>query len=396
MRVVWLLHGYWDENLDRVTWVQTSSILEQRGHTVTFITGYRVRRDAFGLSHAILVPSVRRPYLNQLTQSVTASAALCWHLACRRPDVVVVDGFAWSAGLVPAALARGGFLRTRFIMDVRSVPVDTVGLKGRIVQGHFGAGMHLANRLYERMTAITPFMAETLRSDYAVRLPIDLWSSGVSIEQFDPAAVSAQAIALVRKVAGVGPGDTLLLYHGSYGRTRGLTSLVRAMELVCKSAPNCVLLLLGSGPSADQLRHLVSDLGLERNVLLHEPVPHEQVRDYIAAADLGVLPFPRLRWWRVSSFIKLLEYMAMGKPVLVTDIEAHRDVLGNSPAAFFAHDGRPASLAAAILRALDQRDQLAELGSTLRGLAESRYQWWQQADSLEASLRRAVSGPGDV
>jgi len=89
----------------------------------------------------------------------------------------------------------------------------------------------------------------------------------------------------------------------------------------------------------------------------------------------------------------------MGTPVVVTEIEAHRDVLGRSPAAFFAPDGRPSSLAAAIIRAADRGANLPQLGLELRELAASCYQWRQQATALEELLLRitlAVSWSSDL
>lgn len=388
MHIVWVLKSYWDTISDRATWVEMSHALEARGHRVTVITGYRARRDPHGLTDVIFVPSLKAPYLNQITQAISAAGALGRLLRRRQPDVVIVDAQAWLSALPYAALARLSRRLPRFVLDVRTVPVDLRGLKGRVIDAVFWAGLRTANRYYNGASAITPYMAQTLRTRYGITLPLGIWSSAVSLAAFDPAAVAPQKVASLRAQFRVADGDMLLLYHGSYGVYRGLVNLIQAMVEVRATLPGAVLVLLGSGRVADDLQRLIVRLGLRGAVVLHPPVPHDQTPAYIAAADLGVLPFPRLRWWRVSSPLKLMEYMAMGTPVVVTEIEAHRDVLGRSPAAFFAPDGRPSSLAAAIIRAAGRGADLPQLGLELRELAASRYQWRQQAAALEELLLR--------
>jgi len=299
MHIVWVLKSYWDTISDRATWVEMSHALEARGHRVTVITGYRARRDPHGLTDVIFVPSLKVPYLNQITQAISAAGALGRLLRRRQPDVVIVDAQAWLSALPYAALARLSRRRPRFVLDVRTVPVDLRGLKGRVIDAVFWAGLRTANCYYNGASAITPYMAQTLRTRYGITLPLGIWSSAVSLATFDPAAVAPQKVASLRAQFRVADGDMLLLYHGSYGVYRGLVNLIQAMVEVRATLPGAVLVLLGSGRVADDLQRLIVRLGLRGAVVLHPPVPHDQVPAYIAAADLGVLPFPRLRWWRV-------------------------------------------------------------------------------------------------
>ena len=111
---------------------------------------------------------------------------------------------------------------------------------------------------------------------------------------------------------------------------------------------------------------------------------------YVALSDVGLLPFPNLMWWRVSSPIKLMEYMAMRKPVIVTDIEAHREVLGEREMAIYVKDNQPESLAEGIMQAYHKRKTLKNPGRQARQLVESRYTWKKQAEKLALFLEETM------
>lgn len=95
-------------------------------------------------------------------------------------------------------------------------------------------------------------------------------------------------------------------------------------------------------------------------VIFHKAVPFEDVPQFIAAADFGVVPLPDQPQWRYQTPTKLLEYLSMGKPVIVTDIPAHRWILGNSSLAFFCKQGRPSEIAEAIFQCLGDRRPVEE------------------------------------
>jgi len=60
---------------------------------------------------------------------------------------------------------------------------------------------------------------------------------------------------------------------------------------------------------------------------LLNPISHEQIADYINLADICIVPLLRIFWWEISSPLKLMEYLAMEKPIVVSDIKTHLDVI---------------------------------------------------------------------
>jgi glycosyltransferase involved in cell wall biosynthesis len=104
------------------------------------------------------------------------------------------------------------------------------------------------------------------------------------------------------------------------------------------------------------------------------------------------LPFPDEERFRVSSPIKLFEYMAAGLPVLATRIVCHTDVVGDGVFAFWAEDATVPGLFAALSLIWRQRDELPTMG---RASAVAALEWTWSATArklsraLELGLRRA-------
>jgi glycosyltransferase involved in cell wall biosynthesis len=133
---------------------------------------------------------------------------------------------------------------------------------------------------------------------------------------------------------------------------------------------------------------LIEEAQLEDNVKLLGAVAYEDIPYYIALCDLGIIPFPPLIWWRVSNPLKLLEYLAMAKPVVLTDIEAHRQVIGTAKCGIFMPDNDPLSIKYAIMSAYKCREDLSRYGRFGRTIVRDKYSWSSQVQALMNYLAR--------
>jgi glycosyltransferase involved in cell wall biosynthesis len=98
---------------------------------------------------------------------------------------------------------------------------------------------------------------------------------------------------------------------------------------------------------------------------------------------VGILPFQDWHGWNVSSPIKLFEYLACGKPVVVTDIPAHRNVLKDAEFAFWARQSSPEHIAGAIRQAYERRKDFGHMASNARQFVMGEYTWERQAEKLK-------------
>jgi len=151
------------------------------------------------------------------------------------------------------------------------------------------------------------------------------------------------------------------------------------------------LLLLGDGPARQELQDLAGRLDLRDHVWFVDPVPHDRVPEFLAAAAVGLAPWPATWDMEVNSPLKLAEYLCFGLPVVLTDITPHRIVPADAPFAFWAPSATPADMAEAILSAHRNRPRLAALGRAARGWAGPRLGWSSQFEILESVLTSAVA-----
>src|SRR2546426_10799628 len=127
----------------------------------------------------------------------------------------------------------------------------------------------------------------------------------------------------------------VVLYHGTMTPGRGLFEAVEAIDVARGVAPDVVLVLLGTGSAVPDLRRLVRDRGLQDHVRILAPVSHTRVPEFIRAADVGLVPLLAIWEWEISSPLKLAEYLCLGLPVVLTEIQAHRIVPADASFAFW-------------------------------------------------------------
>ncbi len=281
-------------------------------------------------------------------------------------------------------LSRGLFralqpgTRPLFVMDTRTMPMARSGLRNQLRSLYTDAMNRLANRFVDGQTTITIGMAEVYRVPSS-RL-LGTWPSGVDLALFSPARVS-------RKWPG--PDDTVeIIYLGHLAPGRDLMPLSEAVCLANQEGMRFRLTFVGDGPDHDRLAAFAA--ASNGRVRLIGRLPHDKVPAVLSDVHVGALPFPDELEFRVSSPIKLFEYLAAGMPVLATRIACHTEVLGDVRCAFWAEDSSPQSLVAALRRLWEGRRSLSEGGRVAAELADA-YSWAASAQCLAQALERGLA-----
>ncbi len=374
MRILWYSRKHMDISLDRSTWVEMVRALSVKNQ-VRLVTGYRERRDDLGLGGAVeYVPSIGVPVLNLLSFSTLVALRMPRDVASLDADLVILD-----PSLVPAALPAilwSRILRSRrvFVVDVRTLPIDTSSGRDRYDRLWFWMSLRLARRLLDGMTAISPSMAQVVA--HATGQAVDsigIWTSGVDMRRFDP-AVCARPPG--------GDDNICLLYHGALLATRGLVQAIEAVALLRDRGESFRLRIVGTGRDEGLLRNRVAELGLESLVSVEGPVSQDDVPALICDADIGLVPFPDLECWRVSSPLKLIEYMAMGIPVIATDLSCNVATAAGSQGVVWAVDSKPDALAAAMSESRRSLASLKVAAQASRGAVAAEYSWDAQAQRM--------------
>jgi len=203
--------------------------------------------------------------------------------------------------------------------------------------------------------AISPMRASELASKF--RIPVSkmhVWPTSVDTNLFSERNPTLDRQRM-RKLLGV-DDKFLLMYHGALEEDRGVKELLEAIRVLHEERDDVALLFLGKGRAKQGLASYAEDHGLDRTVIFRDSVAFEAVPKFISASDAGIVPIPNLPHYRYQVPTKLLEYLAMGKPVIATDIIGHRWVANDSKVVFFCGNGHHAKIADAIAKCIRARD----------------------------------------
>jgi glycosyltransferase involved in cell wall biosynthesis len=150
----------------------------------------------------------------------------------------------------------------------------------------------------------------------------------------------------------------------------GVDVIAQAFALAARQRPELNLIMLGNGSQAARLRQIFLQAKVEDRVLFPGQVAHDDLPRYYSMADLYLSASHS-----DGTSISLLEAMACGRPVLVSDIPGNREWVQPGVNGWLFQDGDVSALTQAILEAVDQRQNLPEMGCASREIAEQRADW---------------------
>lgn len=180
--------------------------------------------------------------------------------------------------------------------------------------------------------------------------------------------------------------------------------LLRAAKILVGSAASpgplrdyLHVMIVGDGTTAPALHTLARELGIEDRVHLPGKVPREQARQWVQAMDVVAVPRLDLEVTRSVTPQKPVEAMALGRPVIVSDLPALRETVTDGDGVVRA-ELVPAEDAAALATAIhalwsqpERRKLLAEVGRTL-----ARERTWPALMRRYAAVyQRAMDGTSE-
>jgi glycosyltransferase involved in cell wall biosynthesis len=373
MNIHWFEFKLLDKSTNHATETEMIKQICKKGHHIEYYCGYEKEPKRFAgvspeLIHYFPAPKIRK--IRGLFLIGGMMIKILYSILLIKPDAFILD-YMLNLFCFPILLVGRAFNhKTRIVLDIRTLPVNINSFNRDM--SLFLFSLSLAKKTCHAITFITPFMRYYCSKKINLRkIKTSCWSSGFDPDLFCPAKGQE------------GRSETLeLFYHGGLSICRGIGSLIKAVKILKERQLPVVLTLVGIMVNEMKIMEIIKQNKLQEIVNILSPVTYEQVPSLIANCDLPVIPLPDFIGWRVSSPIKLIEYLGMGKPVVLTAIEAHRDVVGTSAFAFFARSDSPEDLAAAIERAYKQRERFGEWEKPARRLALASYTWEKQAQQF--------------
>jgi PEP-CTERM/exosortase A-associated glycosyltransferase len=248
-------------------------------------------------------------------------------------------------------------------------------------RGKFRAGSvrHRAAQAFEnyvlRRADALVTVCRSLRDAVAPRAGRDarifVVDNGVDVDRFSPRARNPELVARYGL-----QGKSVIVYLGTFQPYEGLELLVRAVPEIAAQVATAHLLVVGGGGEQPRLVELARSLGIEERVTFTGRVPHDQVVDVFPIGDLFVYPRLLTLTTALTTPLKPLEAMSMGRPVLVSDLPPMRElVAGLGAAGLFFKPGDRSDLVRAVVGALADRPALERLGRAGRELVVGERLW---------------------
>ena len=179
-----------------------------------------------------------------------------------------------------------------------------------------------------------------------------------------------------------GMNKSILCYVGSLNPQDGVDYLLRSLRHLLhglkRSDFYCVI--MGTGDSLQDLRDLAGNLQLNGCVELTGFVSDEELQANLAAADICVDPDPSSPLNDVSTWIKVMEYMASAKPIISFDLKETR--FSARDAAIYVEPNNETEFAKAIAQLMDQPNLQKEMGHYGRRRVEEDLQWAKVGKNL--------------
>lgn len=180
----------------------------------------------------------------------------------------------------------------------------------------------------------------------------------------------------------------VLSYPGTLNWHQGLDIAVRAFAIAEREAPGLEFHIHGEGSAKGEIQRLVHELGLDGKVHLHPPLPLRDIAQVMANADLGIVPKRDDSFGGEAFSTKILEFMALGVPVVVAATRIDRYYFDDSLLRFFK-PGDERELAVAIVHAYLHREHSAERSArALEYLRENN--WGVRKGRYLSIVRRLV------
>jgi glycosyltransferase involved in cell wall biosynthesis len=146
-----------------------------------------------------------------------------------------------------------------------------------------------------------------------------------------------------------------LLYPGTLSWHQGIDVAIRAIALIRQQVPDVEFNIYGDGIERENLLCLVSELELKENVMIHDLVTTEQMAQIMSNADIGIEPKRNDPFSGDAFSTKILEFMAVGIPVIASNTRVHRYYFNDSVVRFFESDN-VADLANCLLELIGSKD----------------------------------------
>jgi glycosyltransferase involved in cell wall biosynthesis len=183
----------------------------------------------------------------------------------------------------------------------------------------------------------------------------------------------------------------LVGYVGNMSSQEGLDILLNiALYIKNLGRHDIHFTCIGGGPGLEGLRHMVKEMGLENEVNFTGRIPDKQLLEILSTADVCVNPDKPCEMNDLSTMIKIMEYMALGKPIVQFDLKEGR--YSAQAASLYADNlNQVPDFANKIMSLLENPEQARTMGEFGKKRVAGALAWEYSVENLLAAYQRVFS-----
>jgi len=350
-------------------------------------------KEFSGISRALPGASVdlRRPGFVKIPGLSRLSAGLTHYLEIQRTikeksiDVIMLYS-------VPTNGLQTIYLAKRFGIPVMFRSIDILH---RLVP--YAALRPLTRRLEKKVySSVDAILAITPNhSRYVINLGADeskvkLLLLPIDTKIFHPSVDCTE----LRQKWGLSKKDRVVVFIGTLFEFSGVDEFIRQFSRVLGVLPEAKLLIVGDGPQRPRLERIITELGLERQVIITGFQPYPTMPQYISLATVCINPFLNTAATRDIFPGKIVQYIACGKATVATPLLGIRTLIPDeSHGVIYADDaGDMARKVTDLIKSAEYRQKLEQAGLNYVRQAHDQEKIARQ---LEAELLAAIKRSPD-
>ena len=187
-----------------------------------------------------------------------------------------------------------------------------------------------------------------------------------------------------------------ILYFGALQRWQGIETLLRAFARLSDIEDLYLVICASTRERTSRLhRKLAVRLGIDERIIWHYELRNEQLVSWVAHATLSVAPLSECsrNLDQGCAPLKILESMALGVPVVASNLPVTREIMGDGTGGRLIRADRPSELARTIRLLLESPDELRSLGESGRRRIEEKFTWSRSCAMLQELYHRLAETP---
>jgi glycosyltransferase involved in cell wall biosynthesis len=272
-----------------------------------------------------------------------------------------------------------------FIIELHAPPGDVIGLKNAIFNSvYFERENRKLLKSCNCIIVLTQAQKNSICSKYKIsKGKITVVPNGADINKFTPKEEYKKKAEEIKERLDL--FDNVVMYAGYMDRINGMIDLAKVIPSIITERPDTSFVFIGHGPEEDRI------LALSKRypqVKFLPMVHYDEMPIYYQMCDLFIIPRPSTISAETVTPLKLLEVMAMEKPVLGSDVGGIAEVIKHGENGYLYEKGNMESFKKTLLGVLDADN--TQIGKNARKTVIEDYTWDKSAKILQKVYEELV------